>query len=256
MFAVLRVKENEKGFINRLKFKLKPPAPKLERVPVKSAAPYYYLELFENQCGEKFEEVAEMLGRCAGFIITCDGFMLPSDSLCDYYRPSRLPQTMLLNSAVEYAAEKSRNNSWQSIGIIDPKANFANCIEKLIVNVPSVKVVTDCPQQYENTAQALYDNWGFSLVVSQNISAVSDCDMIISPETNEQRIYNRRIVINNKDSLKHMELRGEGFTLPKEYERIMPQGVEPLTFASALYELCGVSELSAMSYNGLIKVCD
>ncbi len=251
MFAVLKIFENEKGFLARLKFRFNPPEPKLLRVNVAGGAPFYYLEIYENQCGENYNEIVYALGRCSEYLVLCGNYTLPENKLLNVYRPSKLPQLLLMNSAVSFLDKLRYDKTQFSVGIVDKRGDYTEFIEAFVNRAASVRVVTDCPERYEPVCEKLFDEWGFSLVVSQSFSLIKDCDLTVSPETNTERLYNRSIVYYDKEKKQRNIYKAGQFNLPEEYKKLMPEGVNGLIFASALYELCGVKSIKELKYSNL-----
>lgn len=251
MFAVLKILENEKGFLAKLKFRFNPPEPKLLRVNVAGGAPFYYLEIYENQCGENYNEIVYALGRCSEYLVLCGNYTLPENKLLGVYRPAKLPQLLLMNSAVSFLDKLKYDKTEFGIGIVDMRGDYTAFVEDFVNRAASVRVVTECPERYEPVREKLFDEWGFSLVVSESYSLIKDCDLTVSPETNTQRLYNRSIVYFDREKKLRNVYKAGQFSIPEEYKKIMPEGVDPLIFASALYELCGVKPIRELKYSNL-----
>lgn len=248
MFAVLRVLPDDNSLSARIKFKLRPPQPLLERINVMSAAPFYYLEIHERQCGRNFEQVSKILGRCAHNLIVCGEYHLPDNPNIKRFYPSKLPRVLLLNTALDLTKRLSASSDRLSLSLIDYKGNWCDYAYEFVKYAKTVRVITNACEKYTQAAENIFDEYGASLIINDNISSVSGCDIVVSPDNNKERFYNTCVLRCYPDGRQDL-LKGKGYCLPKEYLAIMPAGIDEFLFACALYELCGVKKLGELKYD-------
>lgn len=251
MFAVLKIKKNETNIFTKIKLFFRPVEPELSRVEVKGAMPFYYLEIYENQCGEYFEIIPQLLGRCAHNLIVCDKYLLPKNQNIDYFRPKKLPQIALINTAVDFLKTNVSDKAHFSLALIDENAIFTDFIYLFIEYASTINVLTNHPDKYESVAGELYNEWGVSLVITPSYSLIEDCNLIICPSKNNIKEYSQTIVFKNNFQKKVYTV--EEIDLPEKYNEIKPNGVDNLIFASALYELCGADDLKRIKYNKMLS---
>ncbi len=191
------------------------------------------------------------LERCLGILKS--GVLLPKEMKIPdkvnitVFKPDILPVLMLMNSAVDYIL-KNLSATYESITVFDEKGIYQSYIEKLINSFSSVKVVTPKVSDYEEVSRRLLENYGFSLVVSSR--EVYDSEIIISEDCSVPSYYSGKVLSTNKKYIMNAEVfTGSGIELPEEYEKLCPDNIDRILFASALYEKCGVRDIGSLRYS-------
>lgn len=252
MFAVLTVKEREKDFLTRFSYLFHEPQPVLERVNVLGSAPFFVLTVVRDKKGKVDpDEVCRLLGRCASRLLLSEGTSLPSHPRIAAFRPELLPAILLFNSALRLLEKSGLPPEKLSVVLFDENAVFADKAEKLVRRASVIRVCTTRPEAYEETRRSLLRDWGLPLVVSENAGSCTDCDFAISPFGDGGDALSGFIALRRKGEEGFVRVRGEGLSLPAGFESVRPDGVGPLLFASALYELCGAALLGDLRYDRL-----
>jgi len=247
MFAVLKIKPEEKGLGTRLRHFFSPPVPLFERVNVRNAAPFYRLEIYEKQCGQGYGEVIKMLGSCAKAVIPTDGTDISGTNGLKIFKPTLLPNIMTVNSAEAYLEKRKYDRTAFTLGFKDRKGAFSQYLEKFVDFAGEIRVFTKNEFAYKNVCEKIYDSYGLSVVVSLNEHSLDRCDMIISPANEFDRYFNNCVLVRCGEN-EYSILKGDGITLPKYAEELLPDGVDALVFASALYEACALKALGSLKY--------
>lgn len=254
MFAVVKIKENEKSVFKRIKYFFRKPAPKLERVNISTGEPFYYLEIYREQCGGNFEKSANLLGPAAQNVILCDGFVLPETSAITAYNPKRYRELLLMNSAVELLSKRKSKNTNLKICLVDFQGEYALYIEELVKYAPFVSVCTKNTNTYEPVLKSVYEKWGASVIMSDKLPKLNDFDIIISPCFLHNKLMSNCVIVFNP-ALKSYEIfKGSKLSVPEKLSRIIPKGVPSLDFAAALYEYCYLKQLGSCQYSDFMCV--
>ncbi len=252
MFSILNIKPEESNFFKRLKNRLSPPNPKMERINIVGAAPFYTLEIYENQCGENYENVAKLLGSSARAVILAKGFSIKNTRNLHLFKPTVFPNLMTVNCAEEYLKKIGTDNR-TVFGIRDLRGAFASHTERFVNFAGEIRVYSKNENIYAKISDFLYEKYGLSLVVSSNENVLEKCDLILSPDNDFNRFFNNSVLVKKSENRWDV-LKGDGICLDKKYSRLCPEGIDTLLFAAALYETCAVKELQLTKYEKLNSV--
>ena len=192
------------------------------------------------------------LGSCLGIlkkdIILKDGLPMPEGSDITAFSPDIFPRLLLINSAVSYIMKHSDSYKSKSLTIYDEKALYKSSIEKLLFCFSSIKIVTPEFAAYEKLSHKLMESYGLSLLVTDTQSY--DSDVIISHRQTAPLYFGGTVFTNEgKPLMSGRVLTGKSIILPEEYENLNTCNIDPLLFASALYEKCGCLGLGTLKYN-------
>ena len=184
-------------------------------------------------------------------------FLLPTDvaekAQIKVFVPKQLPQIMLFNSAVEYIKEKSLPPTKTQITIIDREGIYVDKF-KVIIKLASHITVITTDKRYRNLSDELLSAFGLSLIIRKEFyddkaenQFLFDYNAESIPLSYKGTAFSRE----KKHLLNGKSLTPGGFDLPEKYEKLRSKNINKLHFASALYELCRVKELSALKFNEL-----
>lgn len=252
MFSILNIKPEESNFFKRLKNRLYPPNPKMERINIVGAAPFYTLEIYENQCGENYENVAKLLGPSARAVILPKGVSIKNTRNLQLFRPTVFPNLMTVNCAEEYLKKIVADNR-TVLGIRDIRGTFASHTERFVNFAGEIRVYSKNETVYGKISDFLYTKYGLSLIISPNENVLKKCDLIVSPDNDFNRLFNNAVLVKKSENRWDV-LKGEGVCLDEKYSRLCPEGIDALAFAGALYETCAVKELQLTKYEKLNSV--
>ena len=243
MFAVVKIKENEKRIIPRIKYFFKKPLPVLERVNVSTGEPYYCLEIYKEQCGESLEHIRELLGYAADNIIFRDGFIPPESCAVRAYNPVKFRQLLLMNSTLRLLDSRAMQKENLRLCLIDGEGEYSSYTEQLVKSASSVSVCTNNASLYKSVCDYVYKKWGASVIMSDKLPELHSFDVIISPAFTHNKLYGNCTIIGNADLKSYEIFKGSKLSVPDRLKQIIPNGVSSLDFAAALYEHCHLKEL-------------
>lgn len=250
MFAVLRLKAREKGLKSRIRYLFSEPAPVLERIKPDGCAPFFILTAVKDKNGEvNSHEICRLLGRCAARLLVEHDVILPENEHIALFVPEVFPALMLFNSAVRLISNYDVPPEKRTVAVVDPAGILKERIVPLVTQAAVLKIVTQHPQNYADTAENVLDEWGLPLIVSENYGISVDCDVIIAPFQAQAYPLGEAVLLRNKNTGRLTKFKGEGVTLPPETAAVMPENVDPMLFVSALFELCCATSLSGMCFD-------
>lgn len=197
-----------------------------------------------------WKKLENCLGTLKKEVILNGNIALPESSGITLFTPDIFPRLLLINSAADYILRHKADFISKSLTVFDEEGIYLRHIEKLLNCFANIRIVTHKPELYDNLTQILMENYGFSLIVTSAESY--DSDVIISHRCRVP-IYFRGTVFSNekKPLINGKVFAGRDITLPTKYEKLNTCNIDPLIFASALYEKGSCSNLSALRYREL-----
>lgn len=212
--------------------------PTLCRVPVLHGAPFYTLHVPYRGAFPP-QSVQRMVGKMP--VLLPDGMRMPDEMPLRRFVPKRLP----LLCAVQTVAEllQKRDVKPASFGVLDPHGALCGHTDCLLPLSADVRIVTDDPERFQKDVHTAMQVYGAALTVRRERTVLSGCSVIVCENADgipgAQTVYCLR-----QSALRADTVRLSAFTMPDAYAALLPNGIDALTFASALYERCAVYPLS------------
>ena len=246
MFTVLLLEEKTKNrFLTRVKEKLKPTPPTLQRCEVKGGAPFFILKLNYEKGEIPWDKVVHHAGRSAKSLVMPDEITPPEDSGIKKYTPEYLPFILLFNTAIKQISEDVIEPRLRRITVIDERAILAKHIEKAVDIAGEITVITKNKERYDAVSQAILNKTG---AVIRTVDEVEPFTNYIIAENIENSDTQAKVYCLNHSNVTAREIYvQENIVIPEQYEELRPAEIDAITFASALYEMCGVRELESLS---------
>ncbi|MBQ3151780.1 MAG: hypothetical protein IJB86_11110 [Clostridia bacterium] len=239
MFSVIEIVDNKRG---KLFFPFIRKPPELLKVAVKDGAPYFKIKV-QKYKKIPWDDILYMAGRCASNVIVDEKIELPFDLNVRRFVPEILPMKILFNTVHDLL--DFLNIKKAIIGINDPDAKYCDFIALMVRYCSEIRVLTYNNQKYEDVCLQIFDEYGLSVILTEVTDSLKKCDYIISEKSTDESIT---FSLYGKDDSR---MCAEVINLPPVYSQKLPEGVGELTFASALYELCGVKRLGKLRYSGI-----
>lgn len=153
--------------------------------------------------------------------------------ICEY--KSRLCTNLIL-----HALSKAENTENLKIALYDPNGNFSDLLPYLTELTDHLTVITKEVEYYAQIAQCIIEQTGACTLISKNDDMLSSYDIIIAPEKVGKRIItsqNSILITNEKPQYptSAQTYYNYYFKLPKDLEKVKPEGIDNVYFAGALY---------------------
>lgn len=185
-----------------------------------------------RQCLERLEAPVLLSGTAV--IENLDGLVL----CCD----KRFRTLLLANAAASLHPE--------SIAISDKFGEYSFILPTLVKNCRSVFVVTQNPAAYAAENIALFERFGASAAICES-APDKKFKLLFSPRNDSSRIDLPAEFLFGEGGY---ELTDADFTLPFEYERLLPHGTSRISFASALSNYAGAGNLDNLIPSSLTEL--
>ena len=257
LFAVLEIENERESLFDRFFDLFKSPVVEKTKVEVARALPFYVIKTKNFRGALPWKEIENAAGALRSRMILPAETEIGAFSMLSRFEPAVLPKRLLFNSAVE-AIEKMKIDPREvSVTLIDENGYLLDLAEKLVFLAAQIRIVTNCVAAYEQLGNLIFQRFGLSVVVSGTVdnNVLSSTFIISDSAVCVPLIFGGVLFTNEQKRMMNAAvLCPKGVTLPPEFEKLSPNGVDRLSFASALFELCGAEELGKLGFDELVSV--
>lgn len=261
MFACLQPLPRETAPWARLRARRHPEPPRMVRVNPPTGAPFFRLEVREGRNGIPWNEVERAAARLRTRMILPEGVELPAapracvkgEAGLRLYEPKRLPALLAMRAAQQTLRKCAAPAQRLTAALVDPRGVFTRSLEPLVPLAGNLRVYCPDFSIYRAAAALLLERYGMTLILSDSVACFAQCDVVVAPKL-ELFTGRERGLIFTPDALRDARLRrchvvrGLDPQLPPALEALRPPGIDPLLFASALFELCAVREMEHLPF--------
>lgn len=250
MFTVVRVKENKKSRWKVFCERFTKAEVNYKEIEINDSKSFYVCEAETHRGKIPWKEI-KRLSPSEHFILP---FGTEENEAIKEYEPKALPEIMLFNSAVSYIRKMNLSPSKTYITVVDERGLLAPSVSACVKLASSVAVVSRAEKEYTKLSDKLFDSYGISLILRNEIHPdTAENSFLFDYEgSNIPLSYSGTVFTKAKRHLMNGKtLSPGGFDLPSEYESYIISGVNKLHFASALFELCDITELGTLQFNEL-----
>ena len=257
LFVTFEPDEKKEGAFDLLCDLFREPLVRKQKIEVPGALPFYEIsaKAYRGRC--PWEAVENAAGALRSRMLLPPSIVPPEESGLLPFSPSVFCERLLFNTAVR-SIEKMRLDPCRvSVTLFDENAYLVDLVQSLVPLAFQIRVVTACVAAYETLGEYLLEKFGISLVVSarSDDSVLSSTFIISAPGKNVPLVFPGILFTNRKERMMNaVVMTGEGFDLPQKYAPLLPEKIDPLTFAGALYELCGADELGKLRYKKMAAI--
>ena len=255
MFFVLKTQEGQSGIKGKLHDYFSPPEITAEKVTPDGGLAFYVVTAKLYRGIIPWNSIAECCGKLRTKAITQNGTTPDPESGIRLFEPEIFAQRVLFNSAVTTLSKMQLDPHSVELCFVDENAAVTDIVYKLKDYACRLKVITNCTGVYEQIGKKMLQDFGLSLVIGNRVDAsvLTSTVLICSDPLPVPLTYGGILFTNKKRRLMNAAvLCGKDLEIPKKYRDLMPEGVDEMTFAGALYELCCVKELENTEYKSML----
>lgn len=255
MFFVLRTEEGRSGLKGKIHDLVNPPEITAKKITPDGGLAFYIVTAKLYRKIVPWNSISEFCGKLRTKAITQNGLEPEPDSGIKLFAPTVFPQRVLFNSAVTTLSKMQLDPHDVEICFVDENASVTDLVYKLKDYACRLKVITNCPWIYEQLGKQLLNDYGLSLMIGNRVddSVLRSTVLICADPLTVPLTYGGILITNKKRRLMNAAvLCGNKIEIPQKYRDLMPDGVDEMTFAGALYELCCVKELENTEYRNLL----
>lgn len=255
VFFVLKTQEGQSGLKGKLHDYFNPPEITAEKITPDGGLAFYVVTAKLYRGIIPWNSISEVCGKLRTKAITQNGTEPDPESGIRLFQPEIFAQRVLFNSAVTTLSKMQLDPHSVELCFVDENAAVTDIVYKLKDFACRLKVITNCTGIYEQIAKQLLKNFGLSLVIGNRVddSVLTSTVLICADPLPVPLTYGGILITNKKRRLMNAAvLCGKELALAQKIRDLMPEGVDEMTFAGALYELCCVKELENTEYKSLL----
>jgi hypothetical protein len=136
------------------------------------------------------------------------------------------------------------------VTVVDSKGVLCRALEPLVPLAGSLRVFTPDFSLYRSAAAQLLNRYGVTLVLSDSVGCFAQSHIVVADDLRLFTGRERGLIFTPDETplpgCRVVRCREPVF--PAACEGLCPPGIDPLHFASALCELCGVKEMERMGF--------
>ena len=234
MFVVLSRREVEGRGLAKITQRLRTPAVTRKR---ESFLGNWYCRMEVTGKSIPWERVALLSGRAGGRLVLPPELEVPEGYGLGRFRPTILEGRLCALTAVQVAAS-GPEGAGAVAGLIDEDGVWSWCCRQLAQHFSAVRVWTRRRERYAEFAERLSGELGAPVSLAESPYDLSACSVTVSPgsfgviKLGCPVITATQSGIQGSPTVNRMRLE-----LPGELEEQIPEGIEPLDFIGAVYEL-------------------
>lgn len=251
MLATVECKDAPGGMKTFFKDLFSLPEIDITKQSVPEGDDYYRVTVTEYRGQIPVAETAEKLKRLKGSVIFDINFPYDENVRCLEFHPEALPSILLFNTFIDYMKGLSLPAEKISLTVYDKIGVYADTLEQTVGLFSKIEVYTENLTAYQKTTEVLMDKFGLSLPVAQvPTGKAPKSTVVLCPGRVPFTDFFEGLLFTDCDLPVACSCKVSGYDvlLPSCYELLRPQGIDRLTFASALYEKCNVSSLGKLGY--------
>ncbi|MGN1419868.1 MAG: hypothetical protein ACI4W6_11100 [Acutalibacteraceae bacterium] len=251
---MLEREERESSLKNKVYDLLHPADVRAEKIVLKPGSAFYKITAADYRGKIPWKAVENAAGKLCVKAVLPDGIDLPENSPIKRFEPAVYPFRVLFKSAVSVLEKMSLEPTRLYVTVFDENAYVIDLIEELVSLACCIRIITSCFDDYSRLADRLLSRYGISLVIRTAFDkSVLESTVIISDKSAFVPMTYKGILFTNEKRrmLSTAVMSGKKITLPEKYEKLCAKKADRLTFAGALYELCGIDELDGLVYDDI-----
>lgn len=238
MFCILNINKRDNTFFERLFGRWIEDTYSLKTIPVFKGAPYYVLNVTVGKRGIDWDRIVGVAGKCAKRLLITDSVELPQRGDVGVFKSRMLYGKMMKNTFLHILDSNISRKNLKSICLIDKKGGCTDFALNLAEYALKLTIVTDEKEKYDDACAEIMEFHGLCPSVQS-----SSCDA-------EIKIDAERDIMTVKTENEFINISGGGdFSVSDIYAGLLPKDIDKYDFYSALYEFCGIFEMSEILFD-------
>lgn len=140
----------------------------------------YHIEYRRRRGKIRFDKIYDsMIGKSK--LILCDKNINLFNTPFRRFFSLSLNRQLMRNFIIDFLKQTEISPDNLKISYYDPQAEYPSLVEELIAYTNDLTVVTEMPKFYENESDRITEKSGASVMVSNNVSRLYPCDILICP---------------------------------------------------------------------------
>ena len=248
MFATITTIQEPENFWGKLRYNLLPPPVKAEKIAVEGSSGFLKLTVPIVRGKIYWNPVRQVAGDTLRHLVLPPAFELREQENLRRFHSDRFLRLLCMNSFFKLLSLLPRHRLLQECAVIDIPAGAVGAVKALPRYCRTIKIITANEEKYTPFVRYCLEEYGTAVCLSEHISKAFDAPVVLCAQRMEiPTAFSRNSLVfapQAQNLYTSNLLVPEGANIPTRYLSLLPKGIAPLTFAAALYEVSGLSELS------------
>lgn len=255
MFVVLRIFNAEEMKIKRKQRKIISSSQVCSH-STDRGLPFFTLDVLESKKGIDWQAVSSKCGRYSSRIIAPRTVTLPDIRNLNRFVPRSTVPILIFNTALEEISKAMLPPDKISITLTDRNAVMASKVCRLLPHASRVRVITSRPERYASACIKAMEEYGATLILRSSYEPVSGTDIVICCDgVLTSSMQNAAVFTDNRKCGGKVSFCCSKLELLPVHKEIVPENIEPIDFAGALFELCGCFSYCNSSFSEIDISC-
>ncbi len=221
----------------------------VQRVPLANAFSFYRITLKQHAADLPWRRLSRLAGPLKTRLLLPDGWTPPANSGLTVFHPQKLPVIALVNAAAKAIAAQNLPATKLRVAVIDEAGVAVNAVEQLAPSAASLTVVTKRRERYLHLEKQIMSRYGISLLLTAASARLCESTVLIAPDAAAVPLaYDGLLLTNTPVRRMNATVRVSlPPVLPPGVEALRSPGIDPLLFASALFECCANRTLETLA---------
>ena len=272
MFATMNTVSAPETFWGKLKYNLLPPPVKTDIIHVEDGSDFLHLTVPIIRGKIYWGNVASAAGTAAARLLTPQAFCAPESIQVKSFQAERFFNLVACNSFLKLLQLLPKKELLAECALVDPSGAFLSFARALPRYCRTLKIITAREDKYAPLVRESLEDFGLALQLEHDIGKAFGSKVVFVPSPPAiPTAFSRGSTVfaaTPENLYTGTLITPEGVNIPSRYLKLLPKGIAPADFAAALYEISGVTALSActcpafrrnhqiISYQELISMLD
>lgn len=258
MFATVEICKGEKTLKGKIREFFGKARMYSEKVELEDGEYFYILKVPARKGKIPYDRLRNITFSIGEGLIFSEGTEI-DEALVRVYKPRYFPKLMLFNSAVSMLKASVFDPAKTTLTLVDERGELASELHRLVPFASEIRVVTARSGRYEPVAEKLMDDYGLSLFIGDRFEKASaESTVIITYDCQWVPLSCKSLIFTVKPRFLPFAriLVGQGVKGADGYAELCPEGIDKLTFVSALYEAAFQRKLHFAEYEKLVDTAN
>lgn len=210
-----------------------------------------YIDFLARNGRINWKKIGRKINKIGAPVVYSGREEIPEFCSFSSFVPVELRSRLCSNMSLEVLDIMKSDRVNLRVGFYDPAGDYADFIPYLLKFTDNPVVVTKNMELYSALSQELIFDTGAVLRPVRNLSALSNCGLIIAPSVIKEKFtpMSKAVVLTSlkpKVYLPCSVYYKYSFRLPKALENFRPQDTDTEAFGGALYSLCNVFSVGSL----------
>lgn len=203
-----------------------------------------------------WKSVASLAGGEAKSLVLPKEIELPENAPVERFDSMPFVKSIMQGSLLDVIERAKLYEKGVKIGLYDPRGEHAEFLQLLLPVAYGVKVLTENPGSFDRIRQS--ELVKADLEFTPDAGELGDCPVIVAPDAlrGELPLDDRQIVFSFErasSDCRCLVIDDCEIGISRDLAALCPEGIDPNDFLAALYEKCGIHNLSNSTVSHFIS---